>query len=199
MGDFKMSMITGEFDKQQKEAATAAKRTVTTALRAIARRTSAAAKPHAPVYKGKSVNKDGKPYVDHRAELESGNLRKSIRGAKKIDEFQGTYSLKVAPLGKKTKTMNSNVVRYKNVTRGNTLESIKAAREGSGGERSTVATRKKKAKQGNSSGGSIRGVQLYRSKIEDKANYMAAGWAEADHGAERIAQVEFDKAFERFH
>lgn len=201
MGDFSMTMIRGEFDRQQEEADRAAAKTMKAALRGIARRTAAAAKPHAPVYKGDSVNKDGKHYVDHRAELESGNLRKSIRGAKKIKEFHGEYELKVAPIGKKTKTMDSRVVRYKNVTRGNTLESIKAARESAGGmgERSTMATRKKKAKQGNSSAGSVRGVQLYRSKIEDRTHYMAAGWAEADHSAEGTAQVEFDKAFERFH
>ncbi len=192
-------MIFGEFDSQRKEAEKQSAATIRYALRQIGNDVAKVAKTVAPVYKG-STNKKGRHYIDHRAEMESGNLKKSIHNAKKLDRIGDTFYLKTAPIGKKTKTMNSTVVRYKNATRGNTLESIKAARESSGaaGSRTTKATRKRPAHKGDSSGGAIRGVQLYRSKIEERAHFMEAGRSVAENTATGVTQRAFDKAFERF-
>lgn len=69
------------------------------AMRATGRVLARAAKSGAPIYKGD----------DPRAAAESGNLRKSIKNARRLDGGADEYSLKVGPFG--TKKQGTAVTR----------------------------------------------------------------------------------------
>lgn len=128
-------------------------------VRSVGRAVARAAKAQAPVYHGS----------DPRAMAESGNLRKSIKNARRMDRAGDTYQLKVGPFGSKKK--GTAVTRY-----------------GIGPTPSVKA--------GTSTKGQVRGVQLYRAKMEAKYGYMAAGVSSVD--VEGIFEAAYAKAFARF-
>ena len=111
---------------------------------------------------------------DPRAQAESGNLKKSIRNSKRLVKLgTGSYSMKVGPFG--TKKAGTAIVRH--------------------GTKGALSNRK----DGSSTKGQVRGVQLYRGKMEEKYGYMAAGIAVADGAAARaIFEDAYAKAFARF-
>ena len=74
------------------------------ALREAGRKLQAVAKVRAPVYKG-ALNES--PYGDAQAKAESGQLRDSIKNARRIKNDGGSYSLSVGPFGKVTRAKGS--------------------------------------------------------------------------------------------
>jgi hypothetical protein len=129
------------------------------ALRATGRFIQRSAKAKAPVYHG----------TDPRATAESGNLKKSIKNAKRLTGAGGAYSLKVGPFG--SKKAGTAVTRH-----------------GTAGALSSV-------KAGTSTKGQVRGVPLYRAQMEAQYGYMAGGLAAADAGAQAIYESAYAKAF----
>lgn len=81
------------FDAMVTDIKPATRRATMYAMRATGRRLAAVAKARAPVYHGD----------DPRATAESGNLRKSIRNARRLDALGDVYTLKVGPFGSKKK------------------------------------------------------------------------------------------------
>jgi len=158
------------------------------ALRATGRKVVSAAKKKAPVYT------EG---LDPRAAAESGNLKKSISNSRTIQHLgTGDYSMKVGPFGRKKK--GTGVVRYANKPGTNLSQSLANARAGAGGMRTTVGSRNRKARVGNSSDGAVRGVPLYRSKMEDEYGYMEAGMSIGVAEMARVYEAALAKAYERF-
>jgi hypothetical protein len=87
-----ISMLTGPFNDSMDEWNHAADKATMYALRATGRYIGRAAKAKAPVYNG----------TDPRAQAESGNLKKSIKNAKRLIKLgPSDYSLKVGPFGSK--------------------------------------------------------------------------------------------------
>jgi hypothetical protein len=157
-----MSMITSPFTDAMAEMDKAQDKATMFALRSSGRYLARAAKAVAPVYHG----------TDPRAMAESGNLKKSIRNAKRLTSGGGMYTLKVGPFG--TKKAGTAVVRH-----------------GTAGALSSV-------KAGTSTKGQIRGVQLYRGQQESIYGYMAAGLAGAEGGMQGIYEAAYNRAFARF-
>ena len=172
MGDFKMSMITGEFDKQQKEAETEARKTIRLALRETAKDVSQTAKKQAPVYAGPK-----------RVGVINGNLKYSIGLARKKEKVGEDYYAMVGPRG---------LAKYAHERGARQL-----ARTRAHSARFAQRTYAKHLKTNRKD--SLYGVNLYRSKMEDRYHYMAAGFMVAEATAGKTAQKSFDKAFERFH
>lgn len=150
------------------------KRATMYAVRATGRAIARAAKSRAPVYKG----------TDPRATAESGNLRKSIKNARRLRTDGDIYELKVGPFG--TKKQGTAVVRYD--SHGNTAGYARATghnaiRTGSGGH---------------STEGQVRGVQLYRGQMEDLYGYMRTGIELGDATAKEIFEAAYAKAWAKW-
>jgi len=182
-------MFTGEFEKMTVDAQRTSDRVTRYALRQVGREVAKAARKEAPKYSGQSPPPKGrtKGYVDHRALAEAGNLRKSIKNRKRMDHVGDMFYLKVGPAG--SKKQGTGTVRYANVARGNTAESIAQAHAngGASGQRGK-----------NSSAGSLRGVMLYRAKIEEQAHFMAKGYAHGEAEAPRIFEEAVAKGFAKY-
>jgi len=168
-----MSMIRGEFDKQQKEAETEARKTIRLALRNVARDVSKAAKAKAPVSSGPT-----------RVGAINGELKKSIGLSKKKDKVGEDYYAKVGPRGQ------ARYASQRTAKGAMARTSTYSARKGQRTYKPHMNTDHKDA---------LYGVKLYRAKMEDRYHYMAAGFAVAEATAGKTAQESFDKAFERFH
>ena len=170
------SAITKPFQDAMREVDRVTDKATLYALRATGRKVVSAARKKAPVYT------EG---LDPRAAAESGNLKKSISNARTIQHLgTGDYAMKVGPFGRNKK--GTAVVRYANAPGTNLSASLANARAGAGGMRTTVGSRNRKARQGNSSAGAVRGVPLYRSKMEAEYGYMSAGM---DIGAVEMARI----------
>jgi len=173
VGDFKMSMIRGEFDKQQKEAETEARKTIRLALRETAKDVSQTAKKQAPVSSGPT-----------RVGVINGELKKSIGLSKKKDKAGEDYYAKVGPRGQ---------ARYAS------QRTAKGAKARTSTYSARKAQRTYKPHMKSNHKDALYGVMLYRAKMEDRYHYMAAGFMVAEATAGKTAQKSFDKAFERFH
>ena len=167
---------THEFTEMTDGMIEANKKATMYAMRATGRYLARTAKARAPVYKG----------TDPRAMAESGNLKKSITNAKKLVQSADSYSLKVGPFG--TKKKGTDIVRH-GTRNGHAIDSRTAAHLGIKGP---------SRKAGESSKGQVRGVPLYRSKMEAKYGYMAAGIAAADAGAKEIYEAAYEKAWAKW-
>jgi hypothetical protein len=148
------------------------------ALRATGRYVARVAKSKAPVYRGNS---------DPRAMAEKGNLRRSIANARRLSSTDDAFELKVGPFG--TKKKGTGIVRYGKVQGGGALAAINAAKNG----------RTFSRKNGESTAGEVRGVPMYRSKMEAKYGFMVAAVsaAEAD-GAKAIFEEAYAKAWAKW-
>ena len=87
------TMDTRQFDEMAEGTVKANHKATMYAMRATGRYMVRIAKAKAPVYKG----------TDPRAMAESGNLRRSIANAKRLENAGETYTLKVGPFGTKKK------------------------------------------------------------------------------------------------
>jgi len=172
VGDFSMRVIRSEFDKQQKEALAEAAKTIRKSLRDVARDVSQTAKKQAPVYAGPK-----------RVGVINGNLKYSIGLARKKDKIGEDYYVMVGPRG---------LAKYAH-ERGSRQLARTRAHSARFAQRTYTKHLKTKRKD------SLYGVNLYRSKMEDRYHYMAAGFMVAEATAGKTAQKSFDKAFERFH
>ena len=145
------------------------------ALRAVGRRVRAVARSQAPVYNG----------TDPRARAERGNLKKSIRSSRRLTHVSAdTYQMAVMPVG--SKKQGTSVVRYD--AGANTI----------GYARKTGHNAIRTTSGGNSTGGQVRGVLLYRRQMEDQYHYMEAGYAAAEAEAGVIIEEAFAKAWEKW-
>jgi hypothetical protein len=159
MGDgIGYEMITGPFKEASADWEKRTHRATLYALRATGRKVASRAKKCAPVYKGN----------DPRAQAEAGNLRKSIQNARKIHETGGQLSFKTGVIG--TQKKGTEVVRH-GTRRGVAIDSRTARHLGIEGP---------KARSSESSGGQVRGVLLYRAKMEAKYGFMEKAFAEVD-------------------
>jgi hypothetical protein len=170
------SMFTDPFNAMVADANRLSDRATMYALRATGRRLASRARSKAPVYKGD----------DYRARGESGNLRRSIRNARRLTSAGGNYSLKVGPFP--SKKQGTEVVRY-GTRRGVAIDSRTAAHLGIAGP---------SMKHGETTQGQVRGVQLYRRKMEEKYGYMAAGFASLEGEITEIYQSAIAKALEKY-
>jgi hypothetical protein len=144
------------------------------AMRSVGRSIARAAKTRAPVYKGD----------DPRAQAESGNLRKSIRNNRRIKNIAGIYEMYVGPFG--SKKAGTAVVRYNShgITAGHARATgHNAARVEAGGF---------------STQGQVRGVPLYRRKIEEKTGFMRTGFAVGTADMHAIYEEAYAKAFAKY-
>lgn len=108
---------------------------------------------------------------DPRATAESGNLRKSIKSSRSIKNLGGgEFSMTVMPTG--SKKQGTGVVRHGNSAR----------RDGDTSK----------------SSGEVRGVPLYRRKIEEKVGYMKAGIDLGEGEARTIFESAYAKAFAKY-
>jgi hypothetical protein len=161
--EISFSFDTSAFDAMTVEIKDPTKRATMYAMRATGRYLARIAKGNAPVYKGS----------DPRATAESGNLKKSIKNAKRLTSAGDTYSLKVGPFG--SKKQGTAVVRH-----------------GKAGPHSSV-------KDGTSTKGQVRGVPLYRNKMEEKYGFMAGAIAAADSDATKaIYEAAYAKAWAKW-
>ena len=167
-----MRVIRSEFDKQNKEALAEAAKTIRKSLRDTARDVSQTAKKQAPVYAGPK-----------RVGVINGNLKYSIGLARKKDKVGEDYYAMVGPRG---------LAKYAH-ERGSRQLARTRAHSARFAQRTYKPHLKTKRKD------SLYGVSLYRSKMEDRYHYMAAGFMVAEATAGKTAQKSFDKAFERFH
>jgi hypothetical protein len=147
------SMVTAPFKESVAEMDKQERKATMYALRAVGRSAQRAAKSVAPVYHG----------TDPRAEAESGNLKKSIRNARRLVYAGGKYALKTGPFG--STSAGTQVIRHG--TRGGfAIDSLTAKHLGIEGP---------SMKKGESTKGQVRGVLLYRSVQELNYGYMATG------------------------
>ena len=189
MGDsVSMKVFAEPFTKMTKDAERTSDKVTRYALREVGRQVAKAARKEAPKYTI-TVDRSGKhkPYVDRRALAEAGNLRKSIKNRKRMDHVNGYFYLTVGPAG--NKKQGTGTVSYANVARGNTAESIAQAHAegGASGQRGK-----------NSSAGSLRGVMLYRAKVEEQTHYMAKGYARGEAEAFKIFEEAVAKGFAKY-
>jgi len=184
-----LKVFSEPFTKMTADAERTSDKVTRYALRQVGREVAKAARKEAPKYSGQSPPPPGrtKGYVDHRAVAEAGNLRKSIKNRKRMDHVGGYFYLSVGPAG--NKKQGTTTVRYANVSRGNTAESIAEAHKagGASGQRGK-----------NSSAGSLRGVLLYRAKIVEMAHYMAKGYAHGEAEAFKIFEEAVAKGFTKY-
>jgi hypothetical protein len=167
------TMITAPFTEATAGLAKAADKATMKALRSTGRGLQRAAKANAPVYHG----------TDPRAVAESGNLKKSIRNAKRITQHGFTYELKVGPWG--STRAGSQVIRHG--TRGGfAIDSLTAKHLGIEGPSMAA---------GESTIGQVRGVLLYRGAQELNYGYMHAGIAAATGDVSGIAEETYARAF----
>lgn len=167
---FSIDWFLDPWKEMQAEADLLTDRATMYAIRAVGRAARAAARAHAPVYKGD----------DPRAQAESGNLKKSIKSSRRLKHIAtGVYELTVMPVG--SKKQGTHVQRYGN----------DAARA------STLAKRRKRG-IGATTSGQVRGVVLYRRQMEEIYGYMRAGVAFAETDALRIYEEAYKKALEKF-
>lgn len=187
-----VEIVTKPWKDMTHEAERVARRATMFGLRAVGRAVIRDARQIAPVYPG-SHNRSA--YPDPRAEAEAGNLRKSIRNAKRIKRVGDDYELKVGPFG--TKKAGTLPVRY-GMEGG--MSAIADARSGARQFMvSRMATRNHAFRQGNSTYGQVRGVQLYRSQQESIYEYMRYGVdGVGTYGERLIYEHAYDKAFARF-
>lgn len=173
---FSFTMLTAPFKAEMTEMDRVQAKATMFALRSTGRYIQRAAKAKAPVYHG----------TDPRAVAESGNLKKSIRNAKRLTSAGGMYSLKVGPFG--TAKAGTQVIRHG--TRGGlAIDSLTAKH---------LNIKGPSMKAGESTKGQVRGVLLYRGKQESIYGYMEAGLSAVDSGARGIFEAAYAKAFARF-
>ena len=159
---FSLDLLTGPFKDWKRDLDRTTDKTTMYVLRAVGRNIAAAARPSAPVYPG-PLNKSTS--TDYRALAEAGNLKKSIANAKKLNRVgTGDYSLFVGPLSNSKK--GTEVVRH-GTRNGHAIDSrtakhLKIAGPKLGSE---------------SSKGQLRGVQMYRAKVNRQYGFMSAGLA----------------------
>jgi hypothetical protein len=160
-------------------------------LRVTGRKVAKAAKAKAPIYSG-SWNTKNVPYVDKRALVEKGNLRRSISNARRLDHVGDMFYLRVGPTSKgkgqvlyagKGRTALGSVHRYGNDKRKAAVTSYKTA---------------KGQVKHNTSSGQVRGPKLYRQKIADKTGFMAEGYREAQATLAKDYQEAVDKAYAKY-
>ena len=176
-GEFaSMEWLASPFHDAMKEAHRVTDRATLYALRQVGREGIKAARSRTPVYKG----------TDKRAQAESGNLRRSILNARQaVHVGTGDYSLKVGPFGRKIR--GTSVARHGDGVSTGTARA--AAVHGI-----TLASRK----AGTSTKGQVRGVPLYRSKINEQTGFMDYGINEMNKVAKETFETAYAKAYERF-
>jgi hypothetical protein len=170
------NMVTAPFTDAMGRIDKATDRASMKALRATGRYVQQTAKEQVPVYHG----------TDPRAVAESGNLKKSIRNAKRITRDGDAFELKVAPWGSEAK--GSQIITH-GTRGGHAIDSLTAAHLGIVGP--SMA-------KGEMTKGQIRGVMLYRGMQEMIYGYMAYGVLAGQGGMrakfEEIYDVTFKKA-----
>ena len=168
--------LASPFHDAMKESHRVTDRATLYALRAVGRKGASAAKSNAPVYSG----------ADPRAQAESGNLRRSIGNSRAIVHLgTGDYSMKMGPFGR-TKAGTS-------VARHGTGVSTGTARAAAVHGISLTSR-----KAGTSTKGQVRGVPLYRTKVNDQTRFMQAGVTAMDAVARETFETAYAKAFQRF-
>jgi hypothetical protein len=139
---------TSSFDAMTVEIKDPTRRATMYAMRAVGRSLAKVAKGNAPVYSG----------TDSRAT--PGDLRKSIKNARRMTAAGDTFELKVGPFGSK--------------------------------KQGTAVTRHGQSK------GQVRGVPLYRAKMEDRYGYMRSAISAGEGSAEVIFNEAYAKAWARW-
>ena len=171
-----MEWIVSPFKDAMKDIHHATDRATLYALRQVGREGIKAARSKTPVYKG----------PDPRAQAESGNLRRSILNARQaIHLGTGDYSLKVGPFGRRNR--GTSVARHGVGVSTGTARA--AAVHGI-----TLASRK----AGTSSKGQVRGVPLYRSKINEQTGFMDYGVRTMNGVAKETFESAYAKAYARY-
>ena len=191
---FSMSMLTGPAKEAFAEMDRVTDKSTRYAVRAggrlIARKAKAdlAGKMGGRGYKiSTGKTKKGRVYqfIDQRAAIESGNLYKSISNSRAMVHLgTGDYSIKVGPFGRAAK--GSEVVRH-GTRNGQHIDSRTAKH---------LKLKKMTAKE--SSKGQVRGVPLYRKKLEAKYGFVAAGVTGSETEIRKVYEEAMAKAYERF-
>jgi hypothetical protein len=158
MGDSVFELLTTPFKDMTREVNRKTDMATRYTLRATGRKMMSVAKvaANATVYPGE-LNKHP-DQVDYRALAERGSFRRSLSNAKGMNRVgTGDYSLKVGSFGRVRS--GSELVRY-GTRRGVHIDSRTLKHLNKAGQKHGKITK------GESSGGQVRGVVLYRAKIE---------------------------------
>ena len=115
----------------------------------------------------------------------TGDLRKSVKNSKRLNHIgTGDYSMKMGPFGR-TKA-GTSVARH-----GGGISAATARAAAVHGI--TLASRKT-----GSTKGQVRGVPLYRTKVNDQTRFMQAGVTAMDAVARETFETAYARAFQRF-
>ena len=169
LSGFDLKWITKPFKDATDEWQASTRKATLYALRSTGRALAREAKRDAPVYPG-AFNLSGDN--DLRALAEAGNLKASIKNARRVYELGGgAYKLSVAPWG--------------NLTSGATANRRTKANPTGLGTKTT--------KHAPAAMGQLRGVKLYRSNAEAIYQYMAL----AATGTETVITLEWERSLKK--